>query len=137
MTRSDQGAGELEALAARVEALTGPDREVDAEIAVASKAVPYDMEPAFGAGWWRGIYDNRHWQAPEYTASIDAAMTLVPEGWEAAIYSAPVGSDLNANVQIETEQMRQRPDFYPLESIAKSPALALCAAALRAKAASL
>ena len=55
----------LEALLARVLEGTGPDRELDRAIAMA-------LTPKAR----RGMYVRRH-----YTASLDAALTLVPEGW--------------------------------------------------------
>ena len=72
--------GEVTELLARRGAATEPDRELDATIALA-------------AGWTRhhGQYE---WMKPNgffstvgcpaYTASIDAALTLVPEGWRMA-----------------------------------------------------
>ena len=53
---------EREALASRVEALSGPDVYLDREIAIAV-----------------GAYRPEGWLA--YTASLDASKTLVPEGW--------------------------------------------------------
>lgn len=84
---------ELLSLADRVEALTGPDREVDADIAVAISNDPAawvvrDIPSAIFThkpGWWRDRDDKSH-SAPSYTASLDAAMTLVPDGWR--IYTA-------------------------------------------------
>ncbi len=112
-------------LADRVARLTGPDREVDAAIAVAAKVVPHDFEPAFEPGYWRAMYDNRHWYAPEYTASIDAAMTLVPEGYDYGIYR------VSGECQVEVGAA----ETFQLEQVtAATPALALTAAALRARA---
>lgn len=54
----------LDELIARIERLQGPDRAVDYTIA--------DMT---------GDHFRNGGKAPEYTASLDAAMTLVPEGW--------------------------------------------------------
>ena len=55
----------LEALLARVQEGTGPDRELDRAIAM---ALPPKAR--------RGMYVRRH-----YTASLDNALTLVPDGW--------------------------------------------------------
>lgn len=65
---------EILGLAARVEALEGPDREVDCLI---KQAVgdPWD----YAADW--GPRDNCKPVGKPYTSSIDAAMGLVPEGW--------------------------------------------------------
>lgn len=81
----------LEALLARVLEGTGPDRELDADIAL-----------AFGIVAQRGgncFYGHKHYsvmvldrdyydhdgnapELPPFTASLDAALTLVPEGCE-------------------------------------------------------
>jgi hypothetical protein len=62
-------------LIARLEALSGPDREVDAEIA---KAIGAKHGPDSG---WCNSDNGDHWYVEEcaknYTASIDSAMTLV------------------------------------------------------------
>lgn len=75
-------------LIARLEAATGADRELDADIAVAVSGDPEAIvvRPHEGTifthkpGWWCDGNDKSH-LAPEFTASIDAAMTLVPEDW--------------------------------------------------------
>lgn len=113
---------DLLALAARCEAAKGPDRALDAEIVVT--AIPR----------YRGWIANRPSPGVIYsdhepfisarfcTASLDAAASLVPEGWswriasygEAATYENETGNST--------------------EACAATPALALCAAALRAMA---
>lgn len=92
---------ELIALADACEAATGPDFHLDMEI---MRAVRRDFNTA-----------------PGYTASLDAAMTLVPEGWG---YSICPNSSLLTRSAFSAGIM----------SRAKTPALALCAAALRARA---
>lgn len=123
-------AEKLEELAARVEAATGPDRELDAEIALAVGIVKErEGNTFFGHRDYscmvleRGYYDHDGSapELPHLTASIDAAMTLVPEGWDWQ-YSSYTG----------TAYVHQgdRTTF----GHTKVGALALCAAALRAKA---
>jgi hypothetical protein len=78
---------ELIALAIRCEQATGPDRELDGEIAMA--LMPhrdwFRFEDTWGA---RCISDDSAFDMPdEYTRSIDAAMTLAPDGFELAIYT--------------------------------------------------
>ena len=86
----------LEALLARVLAGTGPDRELDAEIGAAVRALPSSAVGLGVVGWlrrWEGPFvtdpslpgyictENRvNWKAPPYTTSLDAAITLVPTG---------------------------------------------------------
>lgn len=99
-------------LSERVMSLSGPDREVDAEI-------------------WRIIHPTSQYRlAPSYTASIDAAMTLVPEGhkyWN--LGGSPTRGFAGAGLYgaVIDDQ------FY---GEAQTPALALCAAALLAREAS-
>jgi len=108
----------LLALADRCEQAAGSDRELDAEIAVAlfGGNVIYDLK----IKQWRRIKITSAWRMdhplPPYTTSLDAALTLVPEGcgWMVMSSAAKVG-------------------VWP--SHGATPALALCAAALRARAA--
>lgn len=132
---------ELNELADRLEAATGPDRELDKEMHKLFCEVP-ELAPknhSYGwreekTYWWCDIGEDqrtpRKTITPKrYTSSIDAAMTLVPDGWETAIYLGGV----NANVQMETEEMRQKMGFFPIDATAVTPALAICVAALRAR----
>lgn len=134
---------QLAGLADSVENLTGPDREVDAEIA---RAVGWQQRcwSGFGIGaphWWLdgrtgreiiGLAEgHEHGTLPYFTASLDAAMTLVPEG---------------CYVQLGTDQARHSwaavtlPDGIDGDELddalmhhgeAATPALALLTAALR------
>lgn len=78
--------GVLLDLIARCEAAVGPDRELDAKIAL---LVGYRRKGArstigISAGYvWAepGEHFSYGTQPPRYTASIDAALTLVPERW--------------------------------------------------------
>ena len=118
MTRRE----ELERLAARVESLTGACRETDATI-----------QRALGDGskeHWFGDM-NGNWvtdeKAPAFTNSIDAAMTLVPEGWNYCLTHIYGRYDAVLN---NSPDGRKATIVY-----AATPALALTAAALRAIAA--
>lgn len=96
----------LLALAARVEAAAGADRALDRAIAMA--AMPPER---------RGMYVRRH-----YTASLDAAETLVPAGWTGMVH-------------LDGKAGLYRDDREPtIDGSAATPALALTAAALRARA---
>lgn len=104
----------LIALAERVEKAQGPDRELDAEIAAATgTAVKRDWD----ADW-----------APHYCASLDAAAALVPEGrdWWVRIYNG------KPRAAVEHHEPWSWAD---IACRAATPALALTAAALRARAA--
>ena len=122
--------GELLKLAERVEAATGPDRELDREIAHVLLSWPL-----------RWIPGNRSWQ---FTASLDAAMTLVPEGWALTLLETTDGDrrdhtgDPLANWQaalIEHKNTGYRVDQRGCwrQGFAATAALALTAAALRAR----
>jgi len=129
-------------LAARIEAAGGPSKALDREIALAVgwvRQTPSEARRKHPA-WFHPddcrdgevVFDSLHgtdvWRDPlPYTTSIDAALTLVPEG---AFWSI-------------TMRGESRPGFHaccqldgPLDwrEGATAP-LALCAAALRAKAA--
>jgi hypothetical protein len=134
----------LLALVDRVEALEGPCRETDAEIYQAQnphmKQIPNDAvgrffdpnktsartaERFFLSGGATGV-------APRFTASLDAAMTLVPEGW-----SPSIGQNvhhLNWAAFVQTLCTEGEPIIMGAGN-ATTPALALTAAALRALAA--
>lgn len=76
---------DLEELAGRVEGLTRPSREMDALIAAACRLGAEEWAWAANYPDWEGGSDGRvylerggpSFAAPAYTASIDAAMTLV------------------------------------------------------------
>jgi hypothetical protein len=108
---------------AKLEAATGPNRNLDALIADAI-GLPVPNDPA---GW-----------PLRYSESIDAALTLVPEGWawsvrEGGCYAT--GKKLLPRAElaepIETE-------FGPgvgvrAQNNAATPAIALCIAALKVR----
>jgi hypothetical protein len=112
MSRDD-----LLALSERCEKAQRPDRELDAAIWLVLDPEAYSVTAA-------GIFsESGNWVGtlPTYTASLDAAMTLKPEGWQWSRYS--------------TDDV-----FYLMSSLGTvqghgaNDALALCAAALRARA---
>jgi hypothetical protein len=138
-------------LAARCEAAEGPDRELDASIWLATTE---------GATRERWDYTHkatgklchmdetrdasRHLiTVPAYTASLDAAMTLVPEHccWLAGDYKGMANTAFWqgrhqyargwASVS-DTGEPPGDPAMPTYRSHAMTPALALCAAALRA-----
>lgn len=119
---------ELLALAGRVEGLSGPDRALDAEIAwltrwrwdgwededvrIEDRSLEYVIERVENGfnSIWRNV--------PRYTASLDAAMSLVPKGSPWKVQDHP---DWSVSAVVDVE-----------EGYATTAALALCAAALRA-----
>ena len=134
-------------LAERCEAATGPDRELDIAILT---------HPAFGYrdvfedgrlfdrgndGYWSLEGDEKNGPLPSPTASLDAAMTLVPENcavdidngpshWICLGKQAPMG---RADVKYPKPGYDGQGDSWlTVSAIAKTMPLALCAAALRA-----
>lgn len=120
----------LLALATRCNLATGPDRVLDAEIAIAIKAVPAGAFRPCAARdpgtFGTAAYD--FWAAPRYTTSLDAALTLVPEGFQFSI-SFPVDGGAFA-----TWSKAEAIDALDQLCATTGP-LALTAAALRARAA--
>lgn len=117
-------------LIAKLSAATGPSRELDAEIAVVVnggeivwKQTRYTMEqhPArrYASAQHIGGYGFDH--VPEYTASLDAALTLVPDEYDWVIGKTNSGLTVYAKVGPN------------IEEFADTPALALCIAALKAR----
>jgi hypothetical protein len=119
-------------LAERCEKATGPDRELDAEIACHAPICQADYVRSASPANRRGMV-TRHFNGggrgtfvcDSYTASLDAAMTLVPEGAELVtlVLINSAGRMPSAGI-----------DGGEHISHAATPALALCAAALRARA---
>ncbi|HAW61423.1 MAG TPA: hypothetical protein DCX26_03715 [Pseudomonas sp.] len=119
-------------LAERIEALEGPCREMDREIFKAvgtplpKAAFGMDIElqpdPNSASGFVMPVGELQvRYECPRYTASIDAAMTLVPEGhW----FQLEGPDHCAADVGNDEQWWKGR---------AATPALALCAAAIRAQ----
>lgn len=93
-------------LADRVEQATGPDRDLDGEIHSGI-----------------GKRDQQWSYAPSYTASLDAAMTLVPEGLDVNLWWGIRKGLPLATAEIDAGMV----------GMAATPALALAAACLRTR----
>lgn len=104
MNKSD----DLASLIERLERASGPDRELDIDICTAIGKTR--LAPGFQT-------------APHYTSSIDAALTLVPDGWIAVVSTNGMASVENKN----KKNLVNGP-------ASATPAIALCIAALRARA---
>lgn len=122
---------DLEKLAERVER-EGPSRELDAEIAVSvlgmeregnlfeSADRTYVLERDYYA------LDGGPRELPAYTSSLDAAMTLVPEG---CLWLRLDGKTMTIAIPGAGEKDWAR----HVDGVSSTPAAALCAAALRSK----
>lgn len=125
----------IEELIARLEAATGPCRELDVAISV---AVGRDDETTllrYTNGTEKRVPTSRNcWggqvDSPRYTASIDAALTLVPEGfcWEVRKGYVPEATVWQIGCEYDEGSGRTLPHAQ-----APTPAIALCIAALRAR----
>ncbi len=124
-------------LSERVERAEGPSRELDEAFALAlGWSQVENPTKAMGLmGRWRDANGEMtdHFGVPRFTASLDAAMTLVPEGegrWPQLEYISP-----NPNNPKQGHRARlwfAGGDRFRGESL-HSFALALCAAALKAR----
>lgn len=104
----------------RIEAATGPDKTLDADI-------------------WFEVYTPNAvavplgFEGPPYTASIDAAVALVPDQW--AWFAQWIGepfSEGSARVWVPSKRTLKLPvETFQVE--AKTPALALCLTAMMAR----
>lgn len=131
-------AEELLQLAEKVEGLSGPNRDVDVLIALAQPETFFNAGPRYAGAEDRigkrmpdGDHipgQDEHMLVPAYTASLDAAMTLVPE--DALTWHA--GKHLKTGEGQAYVLVPDRRD--PLYVVTATPALALTAAALRARA---
>jgi hypothetical protein len=131
--------GEISDLIARLENATAPDTDLNEKIAFAVQWRPQDQPSKrsfdehearhdYATAWIAHAPFRLAWPIPNYTASIDAALTLVPEGAEIEIHNlygvavAKVGLNFHDG-----------PEFG--EHLGGLLPIALCIAALRARAA--
>ncbi|GAA4825640.1 hypothetical protein GCM10023232_24490 [Sphingosinicella ginsenosidimutans] len=126
-------------LAERIEAATGANYQLDCDIWDA--LYPGERDARFvkvnaSYGGRLGPADRDGYVQPlrAVTASLDAALTLVPEGWDGVLYLATEYTRPCA--QLETPAMRARfsMDYESATGEAVTLPLALCAAACRARA---
>lgn len=151
---------DLMELASRVEAGEGPDRELDARIwCIVGNDLGYDDPPQKHRlmrplqpricimGRWLGSALEKYpedidgvahvWRVPAFTASTDAAMSLVPEGWGWQLsQSSTAGAWLISDGQqpIVFDGMSFPGVTAQVGVTAATPARALTAACLRARA---
>jgi hypothetical protein len=117
-------AADLRALAKRV-CEEQPSRELDGAIGAAFRPgwEAHPLAPGAIRETWVGINAARKATGcPRYTTSLDAAASLMPEGWHWEVRDDGVARST-------------RPENNPSRCIAQHPAAALCAAALLAMAA--
>lgn len=139
----------LQELIERVERASGPDRELDAYIRCAVFARPgaFVRQSTINGAWC--IFEIRHdgkerlWEPyglsqlqrlGEFTASLDAAMTLVPDGCAWAVTNIDGGDYSRFDFDKPTAVVQCRPGAVMADHVsAATPALALSAASLKAR----
>lgn len=118
---------DLQPLISRLEKVEGPDRELDAEIYASIGAVPSEVaDPITGTEivW---IFNGSIGFPPKFTASLDAAVGLVPEGKAWGIEDVGAGNPLFEVYAGDGDDA----DHFVVHKLA---AIALCIAALKARA---
>lgn len=106
----------MTSLITRLEAATGPDRELDLDIHVA----------IWGDNNLRALGIDT---APNYTASLDTARSLVPEGW--SWFTGEFSKRVNHPAQAQLLNGSADPKEH--RAYAATPAIALTIAALKAR----
>ena len=112
------------ALALRCEAASRADRELDADI---HEAAGFHVDRTCPITW----HDDE--ETPPYSRSIDAARTLVPDGMRTATVSE-MEHDNKWQWRLGYKYGTTRWGKGGIDGYAATPALALCAAALKARA---
>jgi hypothetical protein len=123
-------------LATRCEKATGPDRELDGDIAHAAKQFVDYLPRVPERPWlWAEFVepdDWECWEAPEYTASLDAITALIERELPDAMGNVQFGKSVfPASGDYVAQLIIGEPD-YTAEGW--TPALALCAAFAKAMA---
>lgn len=116
----------MKELIERLEKATGPDRVLDVAIfAVVSPAygiMPELIPVGRSADMTKEVWARQ--VSPAYTSSIDAALTLMPEGWTRAVDATDPESGIDV-------------DLFPQAGMVRgshhSEAIATCIAALKAR----
>lgn len=113
------------ALAERIEALDGPEDFVDRDIAL-RMGWRLELGTIVSSYAWVGPDGRREIRPPSYTASLDATLSLLQDGWEVRI-SLPYSDGKCADVVV----WNFKGVYF---GASKTPALALLAAICRAMA---
>ncbi len=112
-------------LIARLEGLSAPDRGIDLDLWWECKANRGSSNAPMPEDYRKS--NLRMNDAPRYTASLDAAMTLVPEGCDVSVNNSGGRAKM---CWADVHPILRSPK---IRAIAATPAIALCIAALRAR----
>jgi hypothetical protein len=108
----------------KLEAATGPDRELDCWVQCIKDGDDFEI-------FRRVVPDFHQWTCPYYTASIDAAMALVPEGWTVANLGEQ--DDKSWWCELRKGFLTSYSTVALSNLRTPTPALAICIAALKGK----
>lgn len=123
-------------LIARLEAAEEGNITLDDRIALAL-GWRIDQQDIQGVGKWLAPGESHTQYLPEWSRSIDAALTLVPEGW--AIDGWQLWPGATSSLQLLETKLGRDDQYWHsskhkrFDGAAATPALAICAAALRAR----
>lgn len=124
-------------LVAKLEAATEGSRELDIEIALASGWTPLQVECVDGPATFYcepGMH-GAFTAVPKFSDSLDAALSLVPEGFNWAVYGhwrLPIEKPVfRYSATVEVNDGKNVTGEHSAE--ATTPALALCIAALKSR----
>lgn len=128
----------IAALIPRLAQLTEPSRDLDREITLALHPWLAELPASDVGGWLHPEYEKI---APpqHYTSSIDAAVTLIPDGWRWQVSNrAPhphTGRAYLSNGELINigGGLTPNPKYRGAEVTAATPAIAICIAALQAR----
>ena len=107
----------------RLEKATGPDRELNADIAEAIGVTVIRMPLS-------GPHDGNGAMIADYSDSIDAALTLVPDGWGRKCEFGPGFNNSVTVGHVGADGLYDKPEQWASH---ESEAIALCIAALKAR----
>jgi len=131
---------DLSDLIARVEAATGPDRELDDAIADAiftgrHRCCIKGLSDESGGMWMFTYPDGSIGSSLRFTGSTDAALTLVPDGYAVDMTIGRYWPNRARVLHVYQDGDRwfHRGSDPAICANAATPALALCAAALKAR----
>lgn len=123
--------GTMEAVVARLLAATGPDRQLDVDIEIAVfNPLGAQFKQYVGMIWHSS--DRGH-VVKRYTESMDAALTLVPEGLDYELLHIHSDGPKRGEVKIHLKPYMESKSKDEAYGESHADAIAMCIAALRAR----
>jgi|SRR6185503_2474488 len=113
---------------ARLENATGPSIELDEEIRLAVGAESINYGSAEGL-----VSTDECCGPPEYTSSLDVALTLMPDGWNIKLERFADGDLWQCFISRYVDHQKEYYASWDAKFVAYPPAIALTIAALRAR----